>query len=196
MHTRRFLGVLLVLSASALSAQAVPRLLQRWVGTHQGRPLYFDFYGDTMLVVNDRHALSYRVTRDSLHAVGDTSFAVAYWFALDRLLLETLEGNIVTMAPQNKLARPLEGRWLGNPTIGEDPVELVMYRGGVAEWRPGPDGSWINGEWDRHSRLITFTWLADSTVWNGQYDPANNTLLFEETYEGSGALFLRRVFRR
>lgn len=195
MRALNLLWLLVVLSPATASAQADPRLLGRWVGTHQSRPLHLDFYGDSMLVVNDHHALYYRATRDSLYAVGDTSFAVEYWFALDRLLLETVEGNVITMATQDKLARPLEGRWLGTPTLGDERIELVMRRGGIAEWRQLPGGAWIGGEWDRHTRLITFTWLPDSTQWSGQYDPANNTLLFEQTYEGSGTVFLRRVFR-
>ncbi len=195
MRAINLLGLLLVCWVAAASAQANTRLLGRWVGTHHGRPLHLDFYGDSMLVVNDQHALYYQATRDSLYAAGDSSFAVEYWFALDRLLLQTVEGNVVTMSAQDQLARPIEGRWLGTPTRGDQQIELVMRRGGIAEWRPLPGGTWTRGEWDRRTRIISFTWLPDSTEWSGQYDPANNTLLFEETYEASGAVFLRRAFR-
>lgn len=174
-----------------------PEIRGRWVGTHQGRSLHLDFHGDTMLVVNDRYVLDYRVTFDSLMAFGDTSFAVAYWFALDRLLLATAEGAVVTMSRQNELARPLHGfMWRGSPSRQSDQeMHLEMFRGGIARWRLLPSGEWVNGDWDRTSRVIEFTWLPDSTVWAGRYDPLGEALLFEETFPGGGAVVLRKVYR-
>lgn len=180
----------------AAAGQTDQRLLHRWVGTHAGRSLHLDFYGDTMLVVNDQYAVNYRATRDSIVARGDTTFAATYWFALDRLLLRTAEDAVVTMSEQSPLARPLHGRWRGSPGGWTDrEVELVMHRGGSARWRTVPSGGWVQGEWDRLTRIITFTWLPDSTAWSGQYDPVGNALLFEDAPPGDGTLVLRRVFR-
>lgn len=181
--------------AGTLATQTDPRLLRRWVGLHQGRPIHLDFYGDTMLVVNDERALEYRATRDSLIAYGDTSFALTYWFALDRMLLQTEAGEVITMAPQDELARPIEGRWTGTPSGTDRPIELRMTRGGTARWRPVSDGPWTNGEWDRMMRIITFTWLPDSVVWTGRYDPGGNALLFSDIPPDGGALILRRFYR-
>lgn len=181
--------------AATAATQADPRLLRRWVGLHQGRPIHLDFYGDTMLVLNDGYALSYRVTRDSLVAYGDTSFAVSYWFALDRLLLQTVDGAVITLAPQLELARPIDGRWIGTPTGADGPLELRMTRSGTARWHHLPDGPWVNGEWDRMMRIITFTWLPDSTIWTAQYDPGGAALLFGETPPDGGPLILRRFYR-
>jgi hypothetical protein len=176
--------------------QADSRLLRRWVGTHAGVALHLDFYGDTMLVVNDDHALDYRATRDSIVATGDTSIAAAYWFALDRLLLRTANDEVITMSEQSALARPLHGRWRGAPARWTDrEVELIMTRGGGARWRRVPGGGWVQGEWERATRLITFTWLPDSVMWSGRYDPAGNALLFEDAPPGEGPMVLRRVFR-
>jgi hypothetical protein len=196
MRTALFVLMLTGLALDLTHAQSDPRLADRWVGTQDGRPLHLDFYGDTMLVVNDERALYYVATRDSLFATGDTTFAVAYWFSYDRLLLETEDRKVLTMSRQDPLARPLEGRWLGSATIGDDPIDLRMFRGGTAVWRSRPTQQWIDGEWDRVTRFIAFTWFPDSVQWKAQFDPAHNTLLFEETYEGSGPVFLRRVFRR
>lgn len=188
--------VLVTLAPALPVQQADQRLLRRWVGTHGGRSLHLDFYGDTMLVVNDQYALNYRATRDSIVAMGDTSFAVSYWFALDRLLLRTVEDQVVTMAEQSALARPLHGRWRGSPSRSTDSeVDLVMSRGGSARWRRVPGGSWVQGEWDRLTRIISFTWLPDSLMWTGQYDPAGNALLFENAPPDEGTLVLRRIFR-
>ena len=215
MRTLAVLCTLFVLSAGFGGGQADQRLLKRWVGVHQGRPLWLDFYGDTMLIVNDMYALEYFASPRWIEAVGDTSFRVTYWFARDRLLLETDEGQIVTMAEQDPLARPLfAGRWRGT-TIGRDEpvIDLLMYRGGVARYRTVPGRGWIEGEYDRSTRVITFTWFADtleleaegeavpdSLEWIGQYDPAGNALLFpgtipEESLPDAGTVVLRRAFR-
>ena len=101
------------LALGLLQERAENPLFQRWVGTHKGVPLFLDFYSDTMLVVNDVRVADFYTTRDSIVVFGDTSFAVHYQFALDRLLLRTKEGNVITMASQGPLARPLWGHWLG-----------------------------------------------------------------------------------
>ncbi|MGD2134681.1 MAG: hypothetical protein PVF27_00920 [Gemmatimonadales bacterium] len=193
-HTILVLGTVW-LAAAAVAWQADARLLRRWVGTHQNRPLTFEFFGDTMLVVNDATALDYRARGGTLEARGDTAFTVSYWFAMDRLLLRTAEGNIITMAPQDVLARPLDGRWRGSTLGSGVTVELRMLRGGIASWREVPGGAWIAGEWDRDSRVITFTWLPDSVVWTGRYDPGGNALLFEETDLQGGTVILHRAYR-
>lgn len=195
MRTVAVILALLAVTASQGSRQA-DDLLRRWVGTHHGRPLYLDFYDDTMLVVNDEYPTDFLATRDSLIAMGDTSFAVSYWLVLDRLLIETEEGRVVTMAQQDLLARPLHaGRWRGTSIGGESTIELRMARGGNAAWRRLPGGRWTRGEWDRNTRLINFTWEPDSTSWTAFYDPYGNALQFEELEPGSGTVILRRAFR-
>jgi len=188
--------LLAAVAVGGLSAQTDERLRKRWVGTLNGRTLHLEFYGDSMVVVNDEHALDYRATGDSIVASGDTSLAVSYRFAIGRLLLFTEDGEVVTMSEQDALARPLEGRWVGAPSRwAEQSVELIMNRGGTARWRRAPDGGWVYGEWDRVTRLLTFTWLPDSTVWSGQYDPAGNAVLFEKGPANAGTVVLRRVLR-
>jgi len=56
------LAGLLVPAAAAAQRDSV--LAHRWVGVHQGQPLQLEFYGDTMLVVDDQRALDYRLTGD------------------------------------------------------------------------------------------------------------------------------------
>lgn len=190
------LAAALVVLAPLVLQQSSP-LSGRWVGMHRGAPLHFEFYGDSMLVVNDRYALNVRVTSDSLLASGDTTIVARYWFSLNRLLVETPDGYVVTMSSQKALARPLTGRWvgeLGTPEQAE--VELVITPGGVAHWRRLPVGSWVEGEWERQTRVITFTWAADSTDWVGHYDVEGNAILFGHTVPGSRAAIFRRVFRR
>lgn len=185
---------LLSTATAPAAAQRDSVLNSRWVGTYHGRPLQFEFYGDTMLVVNDRWALDFRLTDDSLVAVGDTVIAARYQIVMDRLLLQTPEA-LVTMAPQSFLARPLDGRWLGplgTPDGAE--LELVILLGGRARWRRVTGGGWTEGEWDRASRVITFVW-PDETEWTGQYDPIGNALLLEQTVDGAGSTILRRAFR-
>ncbi len=187
-------SILSVLSA-AVALQAAT-LSGRWVGLHRGQTLNLEFYGDTMLVVNDQYPLSYRVTPESLIATGDTAFAVRYWFSYGRLLLETKEGAVITMSQQGPLARPLTGRWIGE--LGTEittRAELLIYPGGVARWRTLSGGGWQEGEWERQSRIITFFWPADSTDWLGHYDVEGNTIVFEHTVPGSGPAIFRRVFR-
>ena len=200
---------LIIVAVLALPAAGIAQvqeeenpLLQRWVGTHKNQPIFLDFYSDTMLVVSDRLVTSFYTTRDSIVVLGDTSFAVHYRFALDRLLLRTEEGNVITMAKQGPLARPLWGRWLGEPsrTPGQQ-IELRLFGNGTAWWRQLPGGQVIEGEWDRFSRIITFTWLPDSTepdstIWTGLYDPMANQLVFEETIPESGVTVLHRFYRR
>lgn len=189
------LGAIWLTVAAVVATQADSRLLRRWVGTHEGRPLTLDFYGDTMLVVNDDYALDYRARSGLLEASGDTSFTVSYWFAMERLLLRTEAGNVITMAPQGALARPLDGHWRGTAPGSDLRIELNMQRGGIASWRELPGGGWVSGEWDRASRVITFTWLPDSVIWTGRYDPGGNALLFDEIDLEGGTLILHRVFR-
>lgn len=179
-------------------------LQTRWVGTHLGRPLHIDFYGDTMVVVKDQFVADYYATRDSIVVLGDTSFSVHYRFALDRMILRTDSGNVITMSAQGTLARPLRGNWFGTPgRLRDSLIELQMNASGAAYWRTLPQGGWIEGEWDRFSREITFTWLPDSaagrpdsTLWVGMYNPVRSQLLFDETLPESGVTILRRFFRR
>jgi hypothetical protein len=179
-------------------------LQTRWVGTHLGRPLHIDFYADTMVVVQDRFVCDYEATRDSIVIFGDTTFAVHYRFALDRMIVRTDSGSVITMSAQGSLARPLRGNWFGTPGRMRDSlIELQMNASGAAYWRTLPRGAWIEGEWDRFSREITFTWLPDSaagrpdsTEWVGMYNPARSQLLFDSTFSESGVTILRRFFRR
>lgn len=181
---------------SPLRGQRDTVVVHRWVGTHLGRPLHLEFYGDTMLVVNDRHALDFRLTGDSLIATGDTLVLGRYRLSFGRLLLTTPEG-VVTMATQNALARPLTGRWTGPLGTDDDAeVEIRLFASGEARWRLRPDGEWTVGEWDRDFRLITFVWEdEEETEWTAQYDPIGNALLFEMTVPESGLTILRRTFR-
>jgi hypothetical protein len=179
-------------------------LQTRWVGTHQGRPLHIDFYSDTMVVVQDTYVCDYEATRDSIAVFGDTTFSVHYRFALDRMILRTDSGGVITMSAQGPLARPLRGNWFGTPArLRDSLIELQMNASGAAYWRTIPRGQWIEGEWDRFSREITFTWIPDSaagrpdsTQWVGMYDPERSQLLFDETLPESGVTILRRFFRR
>ena len=190
-------------ASTSLTAQDDSFLLQRWVGTHRNRPLFIDFYDDSMVVVNDRHVGAFTYTSDSVVVVGDTSFAVHYRFAMDprlgtwRLLLRTEEGNVLTMSHQGPKAHPLWGYWLGTPgrMTGGD-IELWMSPPGQARWRLSAGGAWTEGEWDRFHRMLTFTWLPDSTMWQGIYDPDAGQILFDETVPESGVTILRRFFRR
>jgi hypothetical protein len=194
MRSLLLLGLLVLAGGRPLVAQRDSVLAHRWVGLHLRQPLQFEFYGDTMLVVNDEHVLNFRLTNDSLIATGDTTVVGRYRLVLGRLILETVE-EVVTMATQSPLARPLTGHWTGplGTSDGND-TELIIYASGIARWRRLPGGRWADGEWDRETRLITFTW-ADSTEWHGQYDPVGNAILFERTVEGGETTILRRFFR-
>lgn len=168
----------------------------RWVGTHLNHALHLDFYGDSMVVVNDRFPAGYHASPDSLVVWGDTAFAVSYWFSLDRMLLRTADGNVITMSRQSELARPIQGRWQGSPLgRGDRTIVLQLERGGAARRRTVPVGPWVQGEWDRSSRTIRFMWLPDSTVWTARHDPLGEALLFSETDEETGTLILRKVWR-
>jgi hypothetical protein len=183
-----------LLAPTQLVAQRDSVLAHRWVGVHRGRGLQLEFYGDTMLVVNDEHVLDFRLTYDSLVAFGDTSVVGRYRLVLQRLLLETPDG-VVTMAFQSPLARPLTGKWRGAlGTADGVETELVITPDGTARWRRLPSGGWTYGEWDREMRAITFTW-ADETEWRGHYDPIGNAMLFEVTVTDAEPTILRRVFR-
>jgi len=175
-------------------------LLKRWVGTYLDRPLTLEFYGDTMLVVGDRHALSYRLTYDSLVATGDTMVVARYRLARGRLLLEVPDGNVITLAAQRTLGRPLTGRWVGDvDTSGTTiPVELNLNADRTACWHSAPDGKWATGEWERETRVITLTW--DAGEWTGLYDPQRNSLILEPLSDSTHTVksptgILRRVFR-
>ena len=189
----------LALGVTAWRSQDPNPLFKRWVGTVPATAalLHFDFYGDTMLLLNDAKPLSFSLAGDSLTAWGsDTTFTIRYWFSMDRLLVLTAESSLVTMSQQDRMARPIWGFWRGSP-IGrnDERIELHLYRGGVARYRQLPGGAWQNGEWDRNTRMLSFRWEADSTEWEGQYDPAGATLLFDSTYTESGTVFLRKVYR-
>lgn len=187
-------AILLAAGASRTAAQRDSVLAHRWVGIHLARPLQFEFYGDTMLVVNDEHVLDFRLTDDSLAAFGDTALAGRFRLVLGRLVFETPDG-VVTMATQSPLARPLTGRWRGPlGTADGATVDLLIYASGTARWRRVPDGRWMEGEWDRATRILTFTWT-DESEWQGQYDPIGNAILFETTVPGAEITILRRVFR-
>ncbi len=186
----------LTLSVASWSAQEPHPLLRRWVGTLNLQPLHFDFFGDTMLLLNDSRALSFFIEGDSLIAWGpDTTFTVRFWFSMDRLLVLTAESALVTMSEQDRMARPIFGLWRGNP-IGrsDEQIELSLVRGGVAAYRSQPEWKWITGEWNRSTRMITLSWDADSTQWEGRYDP-EGVLLFDSTYAESGTVVLRKVYR-
>ncbi len=196
-------GVLLSASLALSAIQADLRLLSRWVGTHQGRPLHLDFYGDTMLVVNDQHTAAFTATRDSLYVVPDyfrpsqdTTFTVAYWFARDRMLLQTVDNEVITMAPQSLEARPLHGLWRGSASRRPGrTIDLYMQRGGLAQWQERPGGEWIQGEWTRRSRTLEFLWLPDSVRWDGRHDPGGDAIQFLEIDPESGTVILRRALR-
>jgi hypothetical protein len=186
----------LTLSVASWSAQEQHPLLRRWVGTLNLQPLHFDFFGDTMLLLNDEKPLSFSVEGDSLIVWGpDTTFTVRFWFSRDRLLVLTAESTLVTMSEQDRMARPIFGLWRGNP-IGrsDEQIELRLRRGGVASYRSKPAWQWITGEWNRSTRMITLSWDADSTQWEGRYDP-EGVLLFDSTYAESGTVVLRKVYR-
>jgi hypothetical protein len=187
----------LTFSVAAWQSQDRHPILRRWVGTLNSQPLHFDFFGDTMLLLNDTKPLSFRLQGDSLTAWGsDTTFTVRYWFSRDRLLVLTAESTLVTMAEQSRAARPLWGLWRGSPIGKSDEViELVMRRGGTALYRVAPSREWLTGEWNRATRMISFTWEADSTEWVGQFDPGGAALLFDSTYAESGTVVLRKVYR-
>ncbi|HWP36330.1 MAG TPA: hypothetical protein VNL18_02135 [Gemmatimonadales bacterium] len=188
--------IVTLLMAVVLGSQGRGTLTGRWVGYNQGETLHLEFYGDTMLVVNDAYALTYSVTPDSLVATGDTTLRARYWFALDRLLLETPGGVVVTMSRQDALARPLTGRWLGDlGTPDQAQAELILTASGTARWRRLPEGAWQQGEWERQTRVITFVWAADSTDWIGHYDVEGNAIIFEHTVPESRPTIFHRVFR-
>lgn len=190
------IATLLLGTPGGALAQSGGRIAGRWVGSLHRDALTLDFYGDTMVVVNDVYAASYRASYDSLVVWGDTAFAATYWFSMDRLLLQTPEGSVVTMSRQNKLARPIQGLWRGTPANRNDvTVEIRMWRGGAARRRVGTASVWTSGEWSRNSRIITFTWLPDSTAWTAYYDSPGEALLFSETTPDLGSLVVRKVYR-
>ncbi len=197
----RWLSLALLLTpAAAFAQQEDTTLLRRWVGNYLEKPLTLEFYGDTMLVVGDRHALTYRMTYDSIVAEGDTSVVARYRLSHGRLLLEIPDGNVITMATQKTLGRPLTGRWAGDvDTSGTAiPIELNINPDRTACWHTTPDGKWTIGEWERETRVVTLTW--ENGEWGGLYDPQRNSLILEpvsdSTHASSGPRgVLRRVFR-
>jgi hypothetical protein len=191
---------LLLIPVTAQAQAPDTTLLKRWVGNYLERPLTLEFYGDTMLVVGDQHALSYRMTYDSLVATGDTTVVARYRLALNRLLLETPDGNVITMAAQRTLGRPLTGRWVGDVDSSGTtlPLELNLHPSRMACWRRSPDGKWTVGEWERETRLVTLMW--DDGEWKGLYDPQGNSLMLDRltdtTHVTTGPTgILRRVYR-
>ena len=117
-----------------------------------------------------------------------------------RLLLETPDGNVVTMAPQKTLGRPLTGRWVGDVDSSGTtmPVELNLNTDRTACWRTTPDGKWMKGEWDRDTRRVTLTW--EVAEWTGYFDPQRNSLTLrasaDSTHSAAGPTgTLQRVFR-
>ncbi len=201
-HVYRFVMLALLLAPASAHAQADTTILKRWVGTYaEGKPLTIEFYGDTMLVVGDRYALSYRMTYDSLIATGDTSVVARYRLAMGRLLLETPDGNVVTMATQRTLGRPLWGRWVGDLDFSGtmQPVEINLNGDRTACWHPTvEDAKWASGEWERETRRVTLTWEVEE--WTGIYDPQGNSLLLQplqdSLHTGTGPSgVLRRSFR-
>src|SRR5262249_16997445 len=143
----RYALAVLLLTAGVVKGVAAQRdttLLRRWVGMHNDRPLHLEFYGDTMLVVGDRYALTYRLTLDSLIAEGDTSFAVRYRMSMGYLLLETADSDVVTLKSQSVLGRPLTGRWIGDAgTDRGGRAELVLTTDRVCRYRELPNGAWM-----------------------------------------------------
>jgi hypothetical protein len=203
MRVSLLVSAVLVCVTAPLAGQQDRVLTSRWVGTHLGRPLFLEFYGDTMLVVNEGHVLDFRLSRDSLIAVGDTIIQGRYRLApLGHLLLDTPDG-LITMSQQSTLARPITGRWIGPlGSSGETRLELQIFSGGVVRWRTVPGMGWTRGEWERQFRLITFTWgeeedqaEEDETKWIAQYDAEGNALLLETTIPDVDLTILRRVFR-
>ncbi len=206
-------AIALTTMSTAVSAQATPGysdpLLRRWVGHHLGRPIFFDFFSDTMLVLNDNHLLDFWFTWDSIVAWGDTSFAVRYGFSYDRLLITTETGTVFTMAPQDTLARPVDappgsgkpGLWVAETDSGT--IHIQIWRGGTALWRRVPGGSWERGQWSRSARDFRFAWPLpesespeepDSTIWTALYD-APRALIFEEMFPGISIAIFRRQHR-
>ena len=168
----------------------------RWVGADHQQTLRIQFDGDTMLVVNDCYPLTSRIRADSLYAWGDTTIPARYWFSYCRLLLETPSGAEITMTYQEPLARPLTGRWVGDlgpPKNGTAEIRIAANQ--TARWHMLPSGPWTDGDWERDTRLITFTWASDTIPWVGHYDPEGNAILFDHTVPGSSTAIFRRIFR-
>jgi hypothetical protein len=148
----------------------------RWVGMEQNAPtvgLFLEFYPDTMLLVNrvrgslvERHALGYRITEDSILATGDTTIRLRYEMVLDRMIVYTPEGVVITMSSQSELARSFVGRWLGTFETDSttETILLQLYANGDANWKRLPAGRVNTGEWNRKVRTFTFTWDVDSTL--------------------------------
>jgi hypothetical protein len=202
MRVSLLVSAILLCVTAPLAGQRDRVLTSRWVGTHQGRPLHFEFYGDSLLVVNDRHVLDFRLSHDSLTAVGDTTIQGRYRLApLEYLLLDTPDG-LVTMSRQSALARPITGRWIGPlGSSGETRLELEIFSTGMVRWRTVPGAGWTVGEWDRQFRQITFEWGEEAHVeeeqvqWIAQYYAVGNALLLETTIPDADLTILRRVLR-
>lgn len=205
----------------------------RWVGIRQNCcptiALWMEFYPDSMLLINDvsilrTRALKYRITEDSIVATGDTLIRLRYELVLDRLILYTPEGLVITMAPQSRLARPIFGAWIGTfeTDSGSTAILLQLFANGNATWRRLPNGESHSGEWDKNVRTFRFTWdtdsvdvdpdgqlldlasgsdraMADSSralanQWIGYHDPFGNALQFRNIFEGSGSVIFRKKY--
>jgi hypothetical protein len=200
------LGVALHSPVSAQTPQASSEtnpLFQRWVGRSlTNRPLFFDFYADTMLVVNDIYVSDFWYTPDSLVVFGDTTFTVRYEFRYDKMLIHTADGTTITMTPQSIAARPIFGgnaiewgSWTATTNLGDNLLLQLRRASSQARWRTLPNGSWVVGDWDRQARNITFTWQPDSTTWIGQYDASGHQIIFEQTEPGTSVTIFRRYHR-
>lgn len=201
-YVTTFLALGIFAPAAGLAGQENP-LLQRWVGRHPpNRPLFLDFYSDSMLVVNDRHVTDFWYTGDSLVVFGDTTFTVRYEFRYDKMLIHTADGTTVTMSHQPISARPIHGgqlgtwgSWVASTADGASLLLEMTRSGGRARWRHIPGGSWTVGEWEKDARTIRFEWEPDSTTWVAQYDAVGHQLIFEQTEPGTSVTIFRRYYR-
>jgi hypothetical protein len=207
-HFVWFAALGLGLLASDAAGQKNDPLEKRWVGTLNRQALFLDFFGDSMLVVNDRIIMDYWAGPDSIIAYNaDTSFALQYRAVYDKLLIETADGITVTMSPQPIQARPVFsgfgwdwGRWIAR-SRGEV-IQLYIKRiGNGARFTTNSSArKGLSGRWRRAGRTFTFTWETpteenpDSTqIWMGHFDAEGHQFLFDDTGpETDMAIFRRR----
>jgi hypothetical protein len=222
--TKTFLFLTLISIPAAAVAQTGDPLLRRWVGSRpNGAPLFLDFHGDSMLVVNDVLIMDFWYGPDSIIAYNaDTSFALRYDFSYDKMLIRTIEGHTITMSPQLIDARPVFhgqggtfGTWIAQTPDGELRLD-IMRIGNIARWRK-ENTTWVSGTYNRSSRTFTFTWDVDSLaprpppqdeatagrgaadsahIWVGYLDTEGYQFLFDRTEPGTSVAIFRRVFRR
>ncbi len=183
------------------------RILKRWVGAKvNGRPLWLDFFSDTMLVVSDNvrnYPVDYALTPRNLIIYGDTAlshmlhhvfhrfhdsteafvpnfqFGLRYRFSLEKLLIEDEDKVTITMTEQNPLARPIEARWIADLPDSTQ-MELFLSRSGDASHRIRPGGSRVFGKWERRSREIEFDWTPDSL------EVSDSTLIWTGLFDAQG----------